>query len=110
MVTVLSFPKHELSRVTIGEGHSLIGLDDLLSTINKNYFTSFRDSYDKFCNLLNVDNSFDHQFGTIILNAKLNCQSMSYGSLIFRIQENFSCPSTIDIHLTAPHYGTPDII
>ena len=110
MVTVLSFPKHELSRVTIGEGHSLIGLDDLLSTINKNYFTSFRDSYDKFCTMLNVRNSFDHEFGTIILNAKLNAESMSYGSLLFRIQQNYSNPSTIDIHLAAPQYGTPDII
>lgn len=109
MVTVLSFPKHELSRIAIAQGNSLVGLGDLLSTINPTYFAAFKASYDKFCNLLNVQNSFDHQFGTIILNAKLNRQSMSYGSLLFRIQDNFYNPSTIDIHLAAPHYGTPDI-
>lgn len=109
MVSVLSFPKYELSLISIETGNNLAGMDEFLSRINQHYLNSFKVSYDKFCDLLKVQKSFDHQFGTIILNAKLGAESMSYGPLLFRTQQNYSNPSTIDIHLVAPHYGCPDI-
>jgi hypothetical protein len=112
LLTWIAVPEWKLQTLVVEEKHNDIkNLNDwIIVVFGQEYFNLFKETYNLFCEKIGRKPSFDHEFGTLVLNAyyqRENFKGMTYGALCSTMYINNSSPNLIEFTICLPHYETP---